>query len=137
MSNEGIKFAVSDCSENGNNAPEFKFDLYSGFGDGPKISFELPEKCRPKNYDGAGIFTFMLEDLLKTAVYQHIRFDHGEKTHEITEILRRYADILDAEVSGFGKCQEIIGTIKNHRKERANQIDEYTESAQSRTSPTT
>lgn len=89
---------IAKCTEEGSCAPRFDLDICGGFGDGPYISFSLPDECWPESdYDGAGVFTVDLKEILEEAINGVIEFDSGESAGEITALLREYADRIDAE----------------------------------------
>jgi len=93
---------IAECTEKGVDQPEFDIDLYSGFDEHPVLSFMLPDECWPdSNYNGGGVFTLKLEDLLKDAIDDAIAFDQGEGAHKITALLREYADKIDKRASEF------------------------------------
>ena len=100
---------IAKCTEGALNIPKFAFDLYGGIDrEGPSIMFALPYECWPDDYhgyDGAGVFEIDLEGLLNGAVQGAIDFDHGESAHEITSLLRKYADKIDDRVSEFRKSK--------------------------------
>lgn len=87
---------TAKCTENGDNAPEFDFTIFSGAsGETPSIVFELPVDCRPDDYAGPGVFEFSVECLLADTVKSHLRFDEGRGTFKLVALLREYADRLE------------------------------------------
>lgn len=110
--------AIAKCTEDGNNQPEFDFDISGLFDGGPRITFLLPYECWTDGYDGCGIFHISLEELLDETVSTVIQDDWGKSAHKITKLLREYADKIDAEAEAhkehWGSDDSIIAEIKEN-----------------------
>lgn len=95
---------IAKCTEGGEGIV-IDIDLCSGFDDGPYLGFSLPFGyfAHVPEYDGEGVFTVDLRDVLEEELNNHIEFDFGESTHKTVSILREYADKLEASAKEFAQ----------------------------------
>jgi len=89
---------IAKCTESGKNTPIFDLAVCSGIKKDipPYISFSLPDGSWPEGYDGEGVLTVDLKDVLQEFLEIHLEWDGGENTPNVTALLREYADKLDA-----------------------------------------
>lgn len=107
----GEKEVRAECTE-GCKEIDVYVDLFSGFENKPYVTFTLPHAILPDNYDGGGVFQVGLEDLLKSSIPAAIDFDNGEGSHFVTDLLRKYADVIDSQIDKYKKDRSDV-TISN------------------------
>ncbi len=118
---------IAVCTDRESNAPLIDIELKEGYDIRrkdrevpcerlPYVLVDIPEKLLPSEYQGSGYFTVDLDTLLMDYMLQYWSWSHGEHTPKVIEILREFADRIEADLQR--RTEELQDYLDRHPEEK-------------------